>query len=130
MSLIGYEIATGIGGGKTIVAMLPGLTILTLGGIIVWQLWKKKISQLDQKNVKTSDKLTIAVNRLITENNELSKKINHLQTKISTLQPTTISQKSVTLDSLINESVKVTKNSSKLAMLKQIVADNVALRTT
>lgn len=116
------------GGIKLFGSTFLGLTLITLGGILMWQLWRDRqaFQNMHLRNItrKYEEKLghvKMRLEALTTEQSELTSQVTQLKEKLSQFQ------QPKTAPSVSNPSEV---DAVKLAILKRIVEDNVKIRQT
>lgn len=114
------------GGIKLFGSTFLGLTLITLGGILMWQLWKDRqaFQNLHLRNItrKYEEKLghvKMRLEALTTEQSELTSQVTQLKEKLSQFQQTK------TAPSVSNPPAV---DAVKLAILERIVENNVKMR--
>jgi chromosome segregation ATPase len=119
------------GGIKLFGSTFLGLTLVSLGGILMWQLWKDRqafqhmhLRNLTRKYEGKIDCVSMRLEALTAEQDELASQVAKLQEKFSYLQ-------SATEEATVSVThIKREVDASKLAMLKHLMEDNVRIRQT
>jgi predicted negative regulator of RcsB-dependent stress response len=119
------------GGIKLFGSTFFGLTLIALGGILMWQVWRDRqaFQNLHLKNVTRKyeekiDHVKMRLEALTVEQDELLSQIAQLREKFSYLRETADGA------TVLVNSIKREVDASKLAMLKHIMEDNVKIRQT